>query len=250
MYSTLHNLLNAFLPSTLLQHPTPPPARGGWRGLLLTSSGSFFTGHPFETELIRLVERCVLSPSPVRFLSMSWFGYSGKFDFVVALSVRRAVAPQAAAFFSTALRGVVLDPPAAVLTNGGALSAWDALLRACCSQPAVFDHTPAVIAFKERYSTAVECRQIARHNPPFTAWGVVFDSCKKGCAVLPSDITIRTRGDAARSICLKCGWKSPFVRASQVEGLHDLGHGIFWHSFPPSLVLRNTLASLSAPSPN
>ena len=149
-----------------------------------------------------------------------------------------------AAFLASIIRAVALDPPSLVLNSAGTVSVWDAVVSAVVSFPVIFNYTPVVVAFKN--GDRVECRQIARHNPPFTGWGIVFNSCRKGCDVQPSDISIRTRSDSVRTICLQCGWRSSSVRALEVEGLHELGNGLFWHYFPPSLAVRNTFVTYSA----
>ncbi|KAH0833796.1 hypothetical protein J3R83DRAFT_10944 [Lanmaoa asiatica] len=60
VYSTLSDLVDAFLPCPLhQQESTLARGRGGWRGLFLASPTSFFTGSPLDTDVSRLVERLV-----------------------------------------------------------------------------------------------------------------------------------------------------------------------------------------------
>lgn len=156
-------------------------------------------------------------------------------------------------FISTMLRTLAIDNPTP--TGQGRPSIWAAFAKAVAATPALVQQGPMFLAFRERRTSdgpqgdSVLCRRTAVHSPPFTAWGLPFRVCGKGCSVNASRFTVRTEKDGcARTSCFACGWKSCKVRRQDISSVHPIAEGneaVFWHAFPVPPHVDNAFVSLT-----
>jgi hypothetical protein len=93
----------------------------------------------------------------------------------------------------------------------GATDIWDSLCELPLSNLDVLDHTTVVIvygSYKEGTRT-VQSREIAKHRPPYRAFGHEFNACaNEGCHPAVSDNRVCATRNKVRIKCAKCGWKS------------------------------------------
>ncbi|KAG1721319.1 uncharacterized protein EDB91DRAFT_1088494, partial [Suillus paluster] len=185
-----------------------PKVRGGWRGLMLRW-----------------------------FKKTGWISWLGLVD--------QGLLPPLVA---SIVRSFVVDAGVFGCTN-----VWSSFCDTISSAQSVLDHTTVVLVYAEVVNgiRQVECRQIAKNLPGLRAFGGDFNSCgTPGCNPLPSDMRVfnrlklRPNNSKVRLQCLKCGWKSAWVKTDE-DNKHfkrvnrKTAPQVFWHHFPPSIDLQN-----------
>ncbi|KAG2029993.1 hypothetical protein BDR03DRAFT_987384 [Suillus americanus] len=156
-------------------------ARGGWRGVLMPSfrSREGFGGN------INAVDFVV------------GFGGSGTLPLMVA----------------SAVQSFVME-----IGIFGCTDIWPAVCDMLTLSNDFLDYTTAVVVFANKVGEqrAVECRQIGKDIPGVRAFGYEFKSCPTpGCQPVPADMRVYNHGVKVQLCCLKCKWRSSFVRTDE-----------------------------------
>ena len=108
-----------------------------------------------------------------------------------------------------------------------------------------------VIIFRERGSSEVLARKIARHAPPLQPWGVDFSVCGTlNCTQKPHHFFIKNNSHAVCVMCRFCGWRSEWVDDNHLadRGVFKVDRSlpnIFWHPYPPLPSLQNVFMDIT-----
>lgn len=157
-------------------------------------------------------------------------------------------------FVSTMLHALAIDNATPAKQGQRRPSIWVAFTEAVATTPALLQHGPVFLAFRERGMSGPEgdvfCRRTSIHSPPFTAWGLPFSVCAAGCSVDARQFCVRAEKDGSvRTNCLLCSWKSCKVRRADVSTIHPVAEGnetLFWHAFPIPAHVHNAFVTLTA----
>lgn len=124
---------------------------------------------------------------------------------------------------------------------------WDTVERVIAADETLLSANTVVVIFKERGSTEVVARKIAKHRPPHRPWGVQFCICPE-CedAETPYDFYFRNNRWNVKVKCRGCGWESAWVKEKR-WGKHCFRspnglRNVFWHAYPPSQALQRLFA--------
>jgi hypothetical protein len=136
----------------------------------------------------------------------------------------------------------------------GRTDVWAGLCDLLASSNEFLDYTTAVVVYATTVTgrRTIECRQITKDIPGVRAFGYEFRACATpGCHPSPADMRVYN-GDMRkiRIRCLKCDWKSAWVKIDQDNEHFHRVHKIaaptlFWHHYPPSTGLQNFFVEFS-----
>ncbi|KAG2335998.1 hypothetical protein BDR05DRAFT_953664 [Suillus weaverae] len=204
-------------------------ARGGRRGLFMVSCGpAIRVSHHFE-EVKALVDSDVVD-------FVLAFGGSGTLPSMISNTVRSFMMEM----------GVF-----------GRKDVWEGLCQMLATSNDFLEYTTAVVVYSS-YLTGqrtVECRQITKDSPGVRAFGFEFKACATpGCHPSAADMRVFNKKGRVQLRCLKCGWRSAWVKTDQDNDHFQRVHKIvaptlFWHHFPPSTGLQNFFVEVSKPNP-
>ncbi|KAI9568139.1 hypothetical protein HD554DRAFT_2172537 [Boletus coccyginus] len=193
-----------------------PYSRGGWRGLLLsTCAPTMRVGDSFRG-VRKLVE-------------------DDDFDFVIGFAGSSTLPTQVRNALSQVIERMGVDKTAGI---------WDTVMSVVGQDIHLLEVNSVVVVFKERGSSEVLARKIARHAPPMRPWGVEFRACATPqCDRTPFDFYVNNNNFDVRMRCRACGWVSAWVKErhwkEHVFRLDSTLPKVFWHSYPPSHALQN-----------
>lgn len=128
---------------------------------------------------------------------------------------------------------------------------WDTVLRVVGHDLLLLEVNAVVVIFRERGSSEVLARKIARHAPPLRPWGVDFSVCgTPNCARKPHHFFVKNDGYAVRVTCRFCGWRSEWVDDNHLanRGVFKVDRSlpnVFWHPYPPPPSLQNVFVDVT-----
>jgi hypothetical protein len=123
-------------------------------------------------------------------------------------------------------------------------SITDAVTRTCAGDLMLLKHTSLVVI------TKAGSRTLGVTVPGFRAFGVEFRYCGyPGCRSEPGDVVVKTKDQdrRVRLACSRCGWRSLWLAAEQLDFLTSVGPAhprVFWAPYP--LVPTQQLAFIEA----
>ncbi|KAG9312768.1 hypothetical protein JVU11DRAFT_7205 [Chiua virens] len=199
-----------------------PFSRGGWRGLFLVTPGPAMRIGESFADVRGLVE-------------------SDIFDFVLGFAGSSTLPTQVQNALSRVIERLGVDKT---------MGLWDTVMSVVGQDLHLLEVNSVVAIFKERGSTEVLSRKIARHAPPMRPWGVEFRACgTPNCDRTTFDFYVQNDGYDVRMTCRACGWKSAWVKerhwGHHVFRLDNTLPTVFWHSYPPSEALYNIFIEAS-----
>jgi hypothetical protein len=139
----------------------------------------------------------------------------------------------------------------------GRKDVWAGVCQQLATSNDFLEYTTAVVVYSS-YETGrrtVECRQITKDIPGVRAFGFEFKACATaGCNPSAADMRVFNKHNGKVHLrCLKCEWRSAWVRTDQdnehFKRVHKiLAPTVFWHHFPPSTGLQNYFVEVSKPN--
>jgi hypothetical protein len=135
---------------------------------------------------------------------------------------------------------------------------WSAVCDLLSSSNEFLDYTTAVVVYAATVDNqrVVECRQVSKDIPGVRAFGYEFKSCgTPGCHPAPADIRVYNNAARVHLRCLKCKWRSGWVKTDQ-DNKHFkrinkmIAPSLFWHYFPPTTSLQNFFVEVPANEDN
>jgi hypothetical protein len=135
----------------------------------------------------------------------------------------------------------------------GRTDVWPGLCELLASSNEFLDYTTAVVVYATTVNArrTIECRQITKDITGVRAFGYEFRACATpGCHPSAADMRVFNKKERAHLRCLKCGWRSAWVKTDQEnEHFHyvhkNAAPTLFWHHFPPSTGLQNFFVEVS-----
>lgn len=137
----------------------------------------------------------------------------------------------------------------------GRKDVWAGLTQMLATSNDFLEYTTAVVVYSS-YLTGqrtVECRQITKDSLGVRAFGFEFKACAtQGCHPSAADMRVFNKDAKVHLCCLKCHWRSAWVRTDEDNEYFKRVHKIvaptlFWHHFPPSIGLQNLFVEVSKP---
>ncbi|KAG9312769.1 hypothetical protein JVU11DRAFT_7206 [Chiua virens] len=216
-----------------------PFSRGGWRVLFLATCAPVMRIGESFADVRGLVERyvicCCWDVGDVKQRT------SDVFDFVLGFAGSSTIPTQVKNAVGRVIERLGVDKT---------MGLWDTVMSVVGQDLHLLEVNSVVAIFKERGSTEVLSRKIARHAPPMRPWGVEFRACgTPNCDRTTFDFYVQNDGYDVRMTCRACGWKSAWVKerhwGHHVFRLDNTLPTVFWHSYPPSDALKTLFVETS-----